>query len=233
VKRHKWIVDKEANEICWKDLREEALEVLKPTPIKVIDIGGGSGAFSKVVFHKNRQNVVVTIDLDLDSLKRASEGIHPIHGNILKVPFKNGSFDGVLGRAILHHIPEELEASVWELKRILKNGGITVIQEPSDKNIFANFARIFFITEIHEEQEAPLDQAKFLNTLSKYLKVEKVRYHFFFSYIMPHIVARFRTLRKPLVSLTKLLVDIDKKLMKSAFFKKRAAYISIVALKPK
>lgn len=233
MKRHKWIVDKEANSICWDDLRKEALEVLKSTPIKVIDLGGGSGAFSNIIYHENKQNFIVTIDLDLQALKRASKGISPIHGNILKVPFKNGSFDGVLGRAILHHIPDELEASAMEISRILKVGGMAVIQEPCDKNIIANLARIFFTTEIHEEQEAPLDQTKLEKALSKHLEVKKIRNHFFFSYMMPHIVARFRALRKSLVSLTRLLANVDKKLMKSEFFKKRAAYVSIVALKPK
>lgn len=231
MKRFKWIVDDEANNICWEELREEPLDLLRPTPIKVLDIGGGPGSFSSIMYRGNKSNLIVSIDINFQALKRVAEGINPINGDILRLPFKSNSYDAVLGRAILHHIPNHVGRGISEINRVVKDGGSVVLQEPCDKNIFANMARKLFRTEIHEEAEIPLDQKAFLEVISKQLELKKVGNHFFFSYLMPHITARLGPLRGPLVSLTRFLVAIDKQLMRYGFFKKRAAYLSVVASK--
>jgi ubiquinone/menaquinone biosynthesis C-methylase UbiE len=231
VRRYKWRVDNEVNEICWTDMRRDALNVLGQHPVKVVDLGGGSGGFSNVIYRRNQSNLVISIDMDYRALRNAGDGINPVRADVQMIPLKNGSIDGVLGRAILHHIPDDIERIILEINRVLKYGGHMVIQEPCEGNIFAKVARELFITEIHEEGEKPLDQEILIKTISKYFEIEKIDHHFFFSYLMPHIAARLRSMRRLMVSLTRFLMGIDKGLMRQEFFKRRAAYLSITAVK--
>lgn len=225
---HRWIVDEEANTACWSGLKDHTLKVQKRRPINVLDLGGGTGDFARAVRRAETGNFVVSIDLNVEALRMAEEGINPLFGNILRMPFKDGSFDGVLGRAIIHHIPAELDSGFSEICRILKPGGILVIQEPCSGNIFANLARKLFRTDIHEEGEEPLEQTTLLTAFSRRFEISEVVHHFFFSYLMPHVTARFNALRRSLVSLTKLLVEVDKRLMSHEFFRKRSAYVTII-----
>ncbi len=231
MKIYEWKTDREANTICWQELRREPLRLLSPFPVKVLDIGGGSGDFSSIIYRENNLNLVISIDIDPQFLRKAAMGTIPVNGNILRMPFKNGSFDGVLGRAILHHIPNDLERCFLEISRVLKKGGLVVIQEPCDGNIFANIARRLFKTEIHEEEERPLNQGALLDAMSKHLELVKAKASFFFSYLMPHMTARVKPLRRPFVSLTRFLVVVDRGLMRFKFFKRRSAYLSLVAVK--
>ncbi|MCK5547373.1 MAG: class I SAM-dependent methyltransferase, partial [Thermoplasmata archaeon] len=221
-----------ANGICWRELRREPLELLGPEPVKALDLGGGSGDFSSIIYRKSGRNLVVSVDLDIQALKNAAEGVNPVNGNLLGLPFKSGSFDLVVGRAVLHHIPDDLERGISEIERVLKDGGFVVVQEPCDGNVFANMARSIFVTEIHEEGERPLDRRALLKAISEHLKLRWAKYHFFFSYLMPHMTSRLAVIRRAMVSLTRLLVDVDKGLMKYRIFKKRAAYTSLAAWKP-
>jgi ubiquinone/menaquinone biosynthesis C-methylase UbiE len=230
VKSHRWITDNEANYIVWHELKGKLLQIFNKSPIKVLDLGGGAGDFSSILLRENTGNYLVNIDIDPGGLQ-IIPGINPVNGDILKLPFKPASFDGIVGRAILHHIPDALDKGATEIARVLKPGGMTVFQEPCNNNIFANVARKFFSTELHEEGEEPLDQRALLDSLSKRLILENVDYHFFLSYLMPHIVPRLKSMRRPLVALTRLLTSADKKLMKYRFFQKRAAYITVIASK--
>jgi ubiquinone/menaquinone biosynthesis C-methylase UbiE len=230
VRTHRWVVDNEANEVCWAEMRTDVLKVLKSHSVKVLDLGGGPGSFSSPIHQRDSRNSVTTIDLDLKSLRMAGKGINPVEGNILEMPFRNGIFDGVLGRAILHHIPNDLEPGISEIYRVLKPRGMLVIQEPCNGNILANLARKFFKTEKHEVGEEPLDQKILLKAISKRFEITEVNHHFLFSYLMPHIAARSRLLRRSMVSLTRLLMDVDRRLLRHESFKKRAAYVSITAI---
>ncbi|MDB5306372.1 MAG: rebM 2 [Gemmataceae bacterium] len=57
------------------------------------------------------------------------------------LPFPDGSFDGVWGNAILHHL--DLARAGRELARVLKPGGVAVFCEPWGGNPVLSFARRF------------------------------------------------------------------------------------------
>ena len=96
--------------------------------ISMLDVGGGSGAFTKLF--SDTFKYVVDADLSREMLKEAKE-----KGNILlvetdaqRLPFKDDMFDLTLCTDTLHHLPNA-EQVVSEMKRVTKGGGCVVVIE--------------------------------------------------------------------------------------------------------
>ena len=102
--------------------------VMPEKRISMLDVGGGSGAFTKLFVGTFKY--VVDADLSRLMLKEAKE-----KGNILlvetdaqRLPFKDDAFDLTLCTDALHHLPNA-EQVVSEMKRVTKEGGCVVIIE--------------------------------------------------------------------------------------------------------
>ncbi|MCW2747624.1 MAG: SAM-dependent methyltransferase [Nocardioidaceae bacterium] len=109
---------------------------------KFIDVGAGAGRHS---YEALRRGAVVTaFDMDEVELKGvadmfgalAEEGEVPpggsaeaVVGDVLEMPYADGSFDCVVASEILEHVPEDVQA-ISELVRILAPGGILAITVP-------------------------------------------------------------------------------------------------------
>lgn len=61
------------------------------------------------------------------------------------IPFDDESIDRIIGKDVLHHIPD-IEKHFLEVERCLKNGGIAVYSEPN-WNVFSRFVFTFFHPE--------------------------------------------------------------------------------------
>lgn len=113
-----------------------ASAVGKRKGLKVLEIGAGDGWYS-VAFAKQKWHLTVT-DLSPDLLKIAkgrldkSSNIGFKIADAYSLPFRNNSFDGVIGSSILHHI--DLTKALPEIKRVLKNGGSLSFCEPNMLN---------------------------------------------------------------------------------------------------
>jgi len=96
---------------------------------RILDAGCGMGVFS-VVFGKKGAARVIGIDLSEEGVRRAQRAASHFNlsnvefreGNILRLPYPDGSFDIVWSWGTLHHTAEPLKA-LEELIRVLKNGG--------------------------------------------------------------------------------------------------------------
>lgn len=98
----------------------------------VLDLGCGSGIYSRPCAQRLNRGTVVGLDLSVPMLNYASSQARSeqlrnllfIHGNALDLPFPDSEFDAVICCATIHHfsIPDLLRA-IMEVRRVLKPGG--------------------------------------------------------------------------------------------------------------
>jgi ubiquinone/menaquinone biosynthesis C-methylase UbiE len=98
-----------------------------------LDAGCGPGPLIPDLLRKGLR--VVGADLSLDMVKLASENVreqglssaHFSANNIDFLSFRDNSFDGVVTIGVLSYIPD-IETTLREINRILKPGGIAILQ---------------------------------------------------------------------------------------------------------
>ena len=69
----------------------------------------------------------------------ARDRIHPVVADAENMPFEAGSFDVVIGKAIVHHL--QIAKFMSELRRVCVSGGKCVLCEPLGTNPFINVFR--------------------------------------------------------------------------------------------
>lgn len=103
---------------------------------KVLDVATGTG--HTALFLASHAGNVIGLDLTPQMLKlaqRASEekGIENtewVRGDVNALPFPDASFDVVCSRRAPHHFPD-LDRALKEMARVLKDGGVMVIDDRS------------------------------------------------------------------------------------------------------
>ena len=78
---------------------------------------------------KNRE-VVVGLDYEFNSLIKHKTIKNRVRGDILKLPFKNKSFDLVTSNMVIEHL-ERPKGQFREISRILKDSGLFVFHTPN------------------------------------------------------------------------------------------------------
>lgn len=227
-------LDKESLNILGNELRNKPLEFLSLSNKYVIDLGGNTGKFALPL--KTQNNKIISIDINrsimVDGNGKSLLGIELIQGNILSLPFKNNTFDIVLARAILHHVPNQLDMAFSEVERILRPGGIMLIEEPGYHNPIAFIMRKAFPTTSHEEGENSLKISVLKSLSNKYFTIKEIKYFWLFSYTIPHLISRLpKSLKSVARILLRGLVRIDEMLLKLNICKKFCGYVMIVAQK--
>lgn len=106
---------------------------------RLLDVGCGEGA---TLFHLGAPAGAVGVDLFADKLAFASKelpGCKFVQASATELPFADGSFDHVIVRDVLHHLPEPKDA-LREIARVLAPNGRVDVLEPCRNNplIFAH-----------------------------------------------------------------------------------------------
>ena len=132
----------------------------------VLDIGCGNG---RNLNYKNQ--IMIGNDLSFQQLKQCSDNNCVIHCDMLKLPFKNESFDAILSIASFHHLSDtdSRHKCLLEIKRILRPGGKILLsvwsinQPKKTRRVFKNHGdnivpwrnipRYYYIFEINEIKE--------------------------------------------------------------------------------
>jgi ubiquinone/menaquinone biosynthesis C-methylase UbiE len=98
-------------------------------PIRVLDIGCGTGVFASKICEAMPGAQVWGIDLVRGMLdkgherwRRHSDGVIPIQGDSERLPFGWATFDVVTCANSFHHYPHQ-DRAVEEMRRVLKPGG--------------------------------------------------------------------------------------------------------------
>ncbi len=109
---------------------ELLLELLQPQPGEfILDAGCGTGIFTLDVL--SRETTVIGLDISLPMLNRAGEKAREFHfhgvlGDMLRLPFREESFDRVLSVTALEFIQDGKKA-FDELFRVAKKNGCIVV----------------------------------------------------------------------------------------------------------
>src|SRR5829696_6006466 len=111
----------------------------RPGPFaRSLEIGSGTGYFTLNLMQEGVIASAVCTDVSPGMLKslrgnaeRLGLQLETAVADAAALPFEEGSFDLVLGHAVLHHLPE-LERSFAEFMRVLRPGGVLLFAgEPS------------------------------------------------------------------------------------------------------
>ena len=136
--------------IFWEDADREyedqadrmAIRKLLPKRMeKFADIGGGYGRLANEYLKRARK--VYLFDYSKTELAQAKEiygdRIETKAGDIYKLPFSDSELDGLMMVRVTHHL-EHLDKALRELYRVLKPGGVAVI-EVANKRTLPKMAR--------------------------------------------------------------------------------------------
>lgn len=105
------------------------------TGTKVLEIGCGTGEFTKRIARTGADITAVDISPDLlEIAKKTTPYLNVLFylQNVENMDFGDGSFDVVIGSSILHHL--DLNRAIKEVYRVLKKGGGIVFTEPNMLN---------------------------------------------------------------------------------------------------
>ncbi len=117
------------NEVCNRLL--EKLEVVKISPLMILDAGSGTGAAIPTLFTQYKKAQVMTLDLSENMLIKGNQhgnflrSPQAVCGDIEKLPFADDSFDLVFSSLSMQWC-NDLNAALVEAKRVLKPGGLYV-----------------------------------------------------------------------------------------------------------
>ena len=99
-----------------------------PVSGRLLDVGGGTGRVSYAIC--DLVDEVVIADVSFGMLNKADRpSLRPVCGGSESLPFADESFECVIMVDALHHVINHSE-SAREMFRVLKQGGILVIEEP-------------------------------------------------------------------------------------------------------
>lgn len=135
----------------WKNFIEKWMQNYHSVsnPIHVLDCGCGDGinllGLQKIVSEIRLRSVLYAIDYNILRLQRVfnrfSE-VNVVSGNILSLPFADGSFHVILCNHVLEHIYDDV-AAIAELARVLHHKGILIIGTPNEGCLIAQLRNHF------------------------------------------------------------------------------------------
>lgn len=99
-----------------------------PVKGRLLDVGGGTGRVSSAI--RALVDEVVVADISFGMLKQAPRAaLKPVCGGSESLPFADNSFERVIMVDALHHVIGHAD-SARDMFRVLKPGGVLVIEEP-------------------------------------------------------------------------------------------------------
>ncbi|MFH1564081.1 MAG: class I SAM-dependent methyltransferase [Nitrospirota bacterium] len=102
---------------------------------KILELGCGTGEYTLRLAKTGSK--IIAIDISLPLINQAKQKIKATNVNFViadaeNLPFKDNTFDAVVGNAVLHHL--DLDSALEEMKRVLKTGGKIAFTEPNMLN---------------------------------------------------------------------------------------------------
>jgi len=111
-----------------KNFNETIKPEIEKKKLKILDIGSGAVVIGRLFKNINKKSIVFACDLskerleDVDIFEKYGQVDFKVLATINNLPFKNETFDYIIGSSILHHT-KNLDSFISEIKRVLKKGG--------------------------------------------------------------------------------------------------------------
>lgn len=101
----------------------------------ILDVGCGSGYSSQLIMKELRPRAIVAFDIipeEIEYARRRDLNVDFFVGDVTHLGLPGAKFDAAFVFGVLHHIVKWRDA-VSELARVLKPGGVLLIEEPNKK----------------------------------------------------------------------------------------------------
>lgn len=109
---------------------DKLIELLKlPTAGSILDVGGGTGRISQGLRGMAKHILIADASLGMLQQAQTKGGLVTVQSLSEKLPFPSNSFERVLMVDALHHVIHQ-DRSIDEMWRVLRPGGVAVIEEP-------------------------------------------------------------------------------------------------------
>ena len=142
-----------------------AVEQLGSTKLKsLLEVGTGSGILLPELSRHTERLVAIDIHDRLPEVRDLldKEGVlaEVIHGDLFKMPFEVGEFDGLLCVSVLEHLTD-VDAALKEFARVVAPGGTVVLGFPVRNVVTDTFFRLahFDPRHIHPSSHRDIDSA--------------------------------------------------------------------------
>jgi ubiquinone/menaquinone biosynthesis C-methylase UbiE len=132
-----------------KKCRAELSEFGFQKSVRVLEVGSGTG--EEVLWCITSGSYCTAVEISAENCRIIIEKLRQknkrTHADIIRaeaehLPFREGLFDVVFCKSVLHHIGEPLQA-IFEMHRVARvQGVVAAIEEPNALNIFWHIARI-------------------------------------------------------------------------------------------
>lgn len=162
----------------------------------ILDNGCGTG---RLIEQIGAEYSLIGLDLSLNMLRYAQRRApHMVQGDSLFLPFPDATFDVVVARSLLHHLPNP-EDGVAEIKRVLKRGGHMVVADTNRSFLNLIPRAIAYRGDSFSSAHRNFHRHEYLAWLSRYFTVEHVQFFGYLAYPFgfPDMMGPFRKIPFP------------------------------------
>jgi ubiquinone/menaquinone biosynthesis C-methylase UbiE len=175
---------------------------------RILDNGCGTGILFEAL--PDRRYNIVGLDISARMLSYARQRAkNLVLGDSQELPFRNESYDLVVGRSLLHHLPDPY-MGVKEMARVLKKGGKMVVVD-TNASFLSALPRYFARRSEHFSDEHRNMQARHLvKMIGDFFHIDIVYYFGYLAYPIgfPDIIDIGGHIPRP-VAITKILTKLD------------------------
>jgi SAM-dependent methyltransferase len=123
--RHWWYVGVRREVEAWLD----RLRGKRSKPLRILDAGSGTGG---LLANLRSDSWKIGIEISPDAVRLArTRGTRLVRGSVSALPFADASFDAVVSIDVLCHSGVEERQAVAEAARVLRPGGMLLVQVPA------------------------------------------------------------------------------------------------------
>lgn len=158
----------------------------KPKSLDICEFGGGGGNLLEDISKHIKIPLKLT-NAELVAkykLAQANKMIRFVHASVLDSKFQSDTYDVTIVRNVLHHLVayshrqtrDNQMDGIRELIRVTKRGGLIVIEEQTNNNLFSCLA-FFYLSQLASTLKIRIDRFQITpNTIVGYMKRSKLQW---------------------------------------------------------